>query len=688
MRQIAVSLPKRRTARAARAGRLAGTLVVLLGAGCWGPAARADDAPTHRAAIEDGPLLDAPDYAPLRAAWHEVQADLARRAWTETVGRLQHLVNIRADLGLPNVFQLSSVLLHGARAAQADGSSDAAASMAAAALALSPDMAAPHFERARHTFEATPIQLSAQIRDIRGGIERLAVDLPAAMAATGNLVTALTYAVVLALILFALAIIVRYRELAANDLRRLLPAGVNTLQANLFLGTLLVAPFLAGFGILSTCTLWIAIAALYMRPAERVVALLLLAGLFAAPTATLYTVRALGYSGSEQATLYRCNQSLCSTHDRELLRQWTGTNAMSYESGFTVGLVLKRAAAATDGDYVEATQYLARAREQRETPEVLVELGNIAYLEALSSCPAMAQKIPGALGRWEQHTRKALTLWDSALGKDPSSLPALYNSSVVLRQSGDHEAAGPRLEKAMALDTTRVMDWNKKVAKEQNLTRCRMMTQGNRHLMDAPLPTVDLRAMSLAADVPNDDIVLPFGGFLTGRLGIAAVGGLGAAAAALVLLLAFLGGVLRHSKPCIKCGSVADPETRLDVERGAVCEACLLADVRRALVDAKEQWFREKQREAGAVARARRSRLVTWVLPGFGHILRGHPIRGIAVLTTIASCFVLGLGLHAVVQDPWDPPGIGGGRLAIFGTVAAITYLLALVDTHTGGTGR
>ena len=61
--------------------------------------------------VRSSPILDAPQYKSLKAAWSEVQKDLAKGAWEEAASKTHHLSEIRLDLGLPNAYVLSAALL-------------------------------------------------------------------------------------------------------------------------------------------------------------------------------------------------------------------------------------------------------------------------------------------------------------------------------------------------------------------------------------------------------------------------------------------------------------------------------------------------------------------------------------------------------------------------------------------------
>ena len=102
-------------------------------------------------------LLSEPSYSSLQTAWREVQTDIQREAWLEATGRLSYLVELRTDLGLPNLPEFASVLMHAAEDAAADGATDASTALADAAAVLAPDLASPRLARARHHFAAMDV---------------------------------------------------------------------------------------------------------------------------------------------------------------------------------------------------------------------------------------------------------------------------------------------------------------------------------------------------------------------------------------------------------------------------------------------------------------------------------------------------------------------------------------------------
>lgn len=632
-------------------------------------------------AIPPKALLELQQYQQFSGGWAEVRGDIVARRWEEAAGGTLHLVTIRQELGLPNAYELSAALLQAAHSARSDGASAASTKLAAAAAALSPDMAAARFEEASLLFSAAPFGVGDQLKAIRQAVDSLPSDLGATFALMGNTASALLHIVVLVALLFGLAMLLRYRRPMAHDIRRLLPDGVTAVQGMLLLATLSVAPFMLGLGLLTAAILWILASALYQKTGERVLSVTVLAMVAATPFLTAYTVQAVRYAGSPQAVLERCNNSLCGARDRDRLGEMSKTTEALFAANYTLALQHKRAQASDKGDYTDARRYLDQALRAEERVEAMVLLGNVQYLEALADCPAVLAGDVAARERFESRLVKASGSFKKATELDGDSLAAHYNAMVVYRQLGNNEQAEQHDSRARSLGRAEVERFTR--GRDGNPTRCQMGRQGNRHLMDARLSHQSLRAAVVAQASAPDTLLLPMAGALTGRTGPVSVGIAGGIAACLVLLLAFAGSLLRTTRHCALCHGVADPETRVNAARGrSVCVECVQADVHRGISDAKETWTRDQAIQSAAFQRSRTQRWVTWVAPGFGQLLRGAPVRGLAFLAIVYGCAILAFGLHQIIADPRQPPTLGGGRLLFFGGVALVAYILALFDAH------
>jgi len=628
-------------------------------------------------------LLDMPQYQQLKAAWSEVRSDLESGAWEEAAGQIHHLVSIRTDLGLPNAYVLSAALLQAAHAAADADDTVAATKLAAAAASLSPDMAGARFEEASLLFASTPFGVGDQLKSMRLAVEALPHDLGTTFALMGNTASALLHGLIVLVLLFALAMVVRYWTPWAFDLTRLLPAGVTQFQGTLLLATLLVAPFFLGLGALTTVVVWVAIAAFYMRTLERVVSLLLLASMATLPFLASYSVRAVRFAGTPEAVLERCNNSLCSVRDRQRLARMAKTTEFQFDANYTLALQEKRSQATERSSYSDAMKRLNMALKAEDRPEGLVLMGTLLYLEALAKCNSVLREDAGAKDDFEARLRNAVDSFKRAAKADPNSVPANYNAGALLRQLGNPSDAENFENKVTELDAPAGNRFTTDVARDNNKTACQMSNLGNRHLMDARLSSASLRESAMAREATADSLLMPLAGALTGRLGPRGVGLAAAVGAVLVFLLLLAGGLLPVSRHCVVCHGVADPNTRVDADRGAsVCKECVQADVHRGISDAKETWTRDQKIQADAFKRARAQRWVTWFLPGFGQVLRGAPVRGVLFTTLVFASLIVGFGLHQIIVDARQPATVGSGRMFLFGSVAVVAYLVALFDAH------
>ena len=653
------------------------------------PAEEADEA--EAGLVAQGVVISDPAYSSLQTAWKEVQADLERHAWVEATGRLSYLVDLRTDLGLPNLSEFSSVLMRAAEEASAHDANDAATALAETAAVLSPDLVSARLALARHRFDSAPLGVADIIRPLNNALERVPKDLAATITLMGNGAALWVVLTLIMSVLIAVALCARYSSYAASDIRRLLPPGVTLAQSRVLLFILLFTPLLTGLGVLVSALFWMVLFGSYLRLTERIVVLMTVLAIAATPTQTTRSVQAMTYAAHPASVLHRCSSGLCSDDDRTLLKRWVADNVYSHESHFVLALTLLRQAG-TKGDatsFDQAQRYAQTAHDLRATRETLTLLGNLAYMRGTRQCAGLREGAAGTNARIAKAQNEALDYWKQALSKSSTYVPALYNSSVVLTQLGQHTDADPLLERAMHVDYEHVLSWTKGVSRDgANLVTCKLGLFVNRQVMMPQLRSEGLAYAVRHEPVPTDGLLVPFSGLATGRLGVSFLGVAGLGAAALLLLLWMLSRALRPTQACIECSAPAVPATRLETQDGPVCARCVEDDVRRAFVDAKKQWVREQEMELMTKRRAQRARLVTWLLPGFGHLMRAKALRGFGFLLVALGCLFVGLDLHSLVDDPYAPLEASQARAIAFGIPGGLAYLLAIIDAHAGGTNE
>jgi hypothetical protein len=635
-------------------------------------------------------VLKSLDNQALTLTWAAVRAQLERGAWREATSSVQKLIEVRTDLGLPSLEPMSSVLLYAAEEAAQGGAQDEALALCEGAAALSDHMSAPYIEMMRHSFDGAPLGIGATVKGLRGAVDRLPTDLRSQLTLLGNGAQAATWLMLLLVLFFALASAIRYARYAASDIRRFLPRGVGQSQAIVLYIAALSLPIILGLGLLPTAACWLAVLSVFQRMPERIAGTILLAGVAMLPGWSGQVHSSIAYPGSPAATLQRCNQGPCSQEEEADIRHWANNHILPYESHFTLALLAKRRAGMGQAGQLErAVHYVTLANGIETTPEGLNLEGNLEYLTALGSCPeGDRDPSPEIRPEIERRMREAVALWKSTYDIAPSALPPLYNSQAVLRQLGDDEVADPLLSLALKRNTMAVTHWNRDIAMDNNLLLCRMIDRGNRHLMDMVLPVSRLRSAARNDSGDSTALLLPYASVFVGSVGADRIGLTGLAGIAGIFFFGFLGWLVRASRDCTRCGGVAEPKSRIEAGSEVVCEACVLSAIRKKLTDAKEQWFAEKRREAAAQRWQQVCRVLTYVLPGLGHLLKGRTIRGLLVIFSVTLATVLLLEGHVVITDPRQPVEHGAGRTLLLGMMLGGTWLLALIDIHAIGGDR
>ncbi len=654
------------------------------------PGALASSSESSAAKERQAGVLASIDNEALSLTWTEVRAHLERGAWREATGRVEKLVELRTDLGMPSLEPMSAALLYAAEAASQDGAHDEALALCEGAAALSDHMSAPHIEMMRHSFDGSPLGVGATIKALRGSVDRLPTDLKSQLTLLGNGAQAATWLMVLLVVLFSLAAAARCARYAASDLRRLLPRGVGQSQAIALYAMALSVPVILGLGLLPTAVCWLAVLATFQSISERVVSTILLAGVAMLPGWSGQVHSSIAYSGSPAATLQRCNQGPCSPQEEADIHHWANNHLHPYESHFTLALLAKRRAGmGQEGQLERAVHFVTLANRLEATAEGLNLEGNLAYLTALEDCPG-GDKDPSPETRpaLESRLREAVALWKQAYDLDPTALAPLYNSQAVLRQLGDDEVADPLLTLALKRDTMEVTRWNRDIAMENNLLMCRMTDAGNRHLMDMALPLPRLRSVARSDSGESTALLLPYASAFVGTVGADRIGLAGIGGVLGVLLFSILAWLAKVSRDCSRCGGIAEPRSRIESGGEIVCEPCVLTDIRKKLTDAKEQWFAEKRREAAARRWEQICRALTYVLPGMGHLLKGRTLRGLFVIATITLAAVVLLEGHVVTTDPRQPTTHGSGRALLLGLMLGGTWIMALIDIYAIGGDR
>ena len=388
---------------------------------------------------EGRPIFSGADYAPLRSAWSEVQSALSREDWAEAQARLAQLRKVKLDIGLPNLFAVSSVLIRAAERASQTGDDDAALTFTDTARSISPDMALPFFEQATRTIESDVFELPEALKHMRLGYEVLGEDPVATSIFVANMASGLVHLSILLLLLVLGILAARYGGCLVTDVRRMLRGSVDQLQAGVLVLALVLTPMAAGLGLVATAALALLIFALYASRAERIVVVVLLLVTGSLGDVSGLIDRMTSFSSSPEHTIYKCNAGACSHKERSELQMLRTKSDYRYAASYTRALLGLRTNRLSHERLNTARKELEAAWSTEETWQVRVLHGNVAYAQALMYCEGILQGDEKQVERYEQGIEEAKNYWEIAPRKKPDSVEARYNLHVAAQLLGDPE---------------------------------------------------------------------------------------------------------------------------------------------------------------------------------------------------------------------------------------------------------
>ncbi len=562
----------------------------------------------------------------------ETRAEFLRKGNTTSADvELGQLFELRETLGNVNVPLASSLLVHESRQALGRGDAKAALAAAEAAVRLSPDMVAAHWQRfdaAAATDGGTGLAIAAA----RDALVARVSGFRNQVAALTDLLGILVLTIVGVTLLFTLLQLARYVRCAAADVAERLPGWAGMFVSSLVVLLVLFAPLAAGLGVAPTLALWLAGAMLYQTARERVASLALLVALGAVPLVMYAASPLLVLHGSSvDALASLATEAFAPDAEARLLAEADKSGRRDYELCFLLG---RRSRAIGDLEGAERWYTAALAAKPGDVA-AQNNLGVVLYL----------QRKPDA----------ALSAWKSA-GRTRAE-PVLNASAVDLEASRFDEAKAG-LEAARRIDDARARQFSDSTGDIAQ------------RLLDVPFDQ-GLLWTRLSRDLKSEDAIVQG---LWSRIG-GPVPWMAFPVLALALgLLAWALGARVHapfSTPCPKCGQ---PASRRAVD--GYCAQCQTIFLKAVAVEpamrlAKESAIRRYQ------GRTQWSERLASVLAGSGHVLGGRPLEGLVLLVLFVGLAVHWLWMDRLSVHPWAT-GLGLGAWHL-GITAALCGVLALV---------
>ena len=613
----------------------------------------------------------------LDEAWFTAQQHLADSNFDAAFAHLERIAVLRRQLGVPNYFGMADVVLLHAIEAADKGLGAEATTLVDHAGTLAPD--SPRVPMVRFEVRLTVDGVSTDaFGDVAEATSLQLSHLSERVLLFGRLAAAGMLAVLWCIVLFGVAMLLRHGSRLAFDLGLILPAAMRGVPF-MVLGVvaLIGAPLSVGMGLLLMTMAWLVILWPYFALRERIVGAVLAGAVALVPQLNGQYESALLYPASRDEALYRCEYGRCAPPYRARLEAALARNEATVDEMLALALQSKRYGAGTPRkvhplNKAVVSMTVARQRGERSY-RAAVNKANALFTRAMRECSARGSSVAPKMDEVDSLYRLATEL-------DPSPVEAEYNRSVMLARLGQQDDADAALGRARALAPERVVVWEAAAAEVELKGGCPKSFNGNVHLVDGLVGVGERADQVRARAAGTGTILVPFGYLLAGIVDASFLPLVGIVVALLLLIGAVFARVLRPAYHCKTCGRVASERIRRELVGLSICERCLFIRIKGSFVDSRDKWLRDRGIQATADLRGVAARVLSFIVPGLGQLVRGHAVRGAVFLVLFVFAGTTLVLSPTLLPDPAlvGTAGLGVGILS--GVVMAGTYVISAID--------
>ncbi len=561
---------------------------------------------------------------------------------------LDEVVSLRRELGIQRLDALGVALVREADALRRDGKLDLAGRRLDAAERLAPGL--PEIADARGTLAATQAPFAVHRRLLAGieGARRRSQDFSRRMIQMSDAtLSALIIGAALAL-LFLVAQLARYGVHLYHDLGRAFPSVLRPLLVA-SLALLAVLPLFYGFGPFLLVSPVLIVLWAYQGATERILSVVFAVGLAGSPWALRAADRLSEAGTGVGQALHALSINPLDERAEAQVREAVAADETDWYAQAVLGVALKR-----QGKAREAARLLSDAARVANDDDAAAAIwNNLGNTWFALGRPLAAQ------AAYEQATRLRR--------RDPIAWFNLHRLHQRSRQMPESEAA---LAKASASSATRVSDWNGDDD-----------TGVNRFVVDAPLPDGLLVSRALDGLFRPSAFAHRVWQDFAGPLPEVAAAASGGAALLAFVLLFMLRERFSLSWPCARCGQQATVHLSQGRPDGPVCTQCDSLFVRNVPTDRRTRFEKESQIGRHQVVKAWARRIAAIVLPGFGPLTDGRPLRGL-LLAGLAGWLLLRVWLPGgLLHEPFAPRLVVETWVYVGLGLVAVAWLATVVQT-------
>ncbi|MGI5865616.1 MAG: tetratricopeptide repeat protein, partial [Myxococcales bacterium] len=543
-------------------------------------------------------------------AWKARLKALEARSFRTAEEQETRLAMLREELGFENLFTVGGAIAFEAQTLMEVDPIEAKR-RALLAASLAPDLPYAHWMVARTAWNEDLLNFGQYVGATVRAIETTFSEPRWRATLVADAAVALICALLAAAGLVVLLVFARHARYFLHDFRHLLPVGASSLQSALLAALVVLLPCALGLGVFGALAALALCAWTYMTRSERIVCGVLIALLGMIPSVAHEAARQATFMGTRAETVYLVERGGFEGEATEAKLAAIGEQG---SAPFAVTFALGRQARRR-GEVQLAIERLRRAAEQRpRSAEALLELGNALFLFG---------DLDGARETYERASERA-----------PKQAQAYFNLARLYGRRGQmvaREDASAELTKAQEfVRKTISIDPKLGMAASGEVDY-----RANRYLAPMPLAMESLLEMVDAearpAEIEHEVAVALFGRLPVSLIPVTALVSVG-----LLALFGILGGALRFSTPCTKCGRPVCRRCDREVVGPGLCGQCVYVFNQRGVVDPTARAEKELGIQRYQRRRVRVVKVASVLLAGAGQVLLGRTVRGALIILLVA----------------------------------------------------
>lgn len=553
------------------------------------------------------------------------------------------------DNGIKNFTSFALLLIEKSRQARARGERKEAVRLALAAVRFAPDFPQPYWVLAQ-AYGPGKAGLLQSINGYAAALKNFRSVLLLVMDAYWIV----GLAVFLAVLTFALVLLVKYFNILAYDASVFILRQPHGVLGYLWAGVLVLLPVVCNIGVVLTACYWLIIVAVYASKRERQVSVVITLLLALLPWG--FQNAAFLLSAAQPGlidTLHRANYEEWTPETVKALETWLNDHPEDAEVRFSLGLVKKR-----EGEYDQAEKLYKAVLEEQPSADIVI--GNLANVYLAK----------GQLQAAEETAKKAVET-------NPNRASTHYNLyRVYLERYKFVEAR----EKEQLLTARRL-------APELIEFHEKFYTPViNRTVIDDTLTVGQLWERTFTASPEKEALaaglwrtVFPSIPYRFGSVVLLLFCGC-------ILLVSSKGLQTNFSAVCAKCGKPIRRRVRKQqtVGMGDFCSQCMSLFLEKRKVEQKARGKKEAQIESYQRRRRGVWQVLTYALPGGGHAWLGSPVLAVLFLTVFFLFVAVLVFWNGVIADPYlfHPEG-GAMKISLLGVLFVFFYGIVVRSSRT-----